>query len=64
LFEGGLRVGTGGEGNNLKSVGIRFGHAESAPANRAGGTQDGNMSHVESLSYAAVEGGASYPMVP
>src|SRR5205807_2656085 len=43
---------------------LEFGHAESAPANRAGRTQDGNTSHAESLSYAGEEGGASYTMVP
>src|SRR6516162_3754085 len=46
LLEGRLDIGAGGEGHDFKSVGIGFSHAESAPANRAGGTQDGDALHA------------------
>ena len=45
LFEGGVEVGSGGEGGDLEAVGVGFDHTQSAAADGAGRTQDGDASH-------------------
>ncbi len=45
LFERKIEVAASGEGDDLKSVRKRFNHAEGAPADRAGRSQDRDALH-------------------
>ena len=45
LFEGGFKISAGGQRYDLEAIGIGFGHAQRAAADRAGGAEDGDAFH-------------------